>query len=273
MIKLFNQISVIIPCYNSGDYLMDAIESVFNSTYNHFEIVIIDDGSTDPKTLKLLDSLDKNIKVIKQKNKGPAGARNTGVKNSNGEILLFLDSDNMIKPNYINKALTVFENDKVGVVYGNPDFFGDKVTDLRNFTHDTFNLDKMLVGNYIDMCAFVRKKTWEEVGGFDESLLVFGFEDWEFWIRIGETKWLFQHINEPLFNYRIREGSVSDRVNIISKKEMLNYIAQKHALLIHNKYNYYYRLHSKFSQKPILFLFKLIIKKYFNFFLNSNVKV
>jgi glycosyltransferase involved in cell wall biosynthesis len=266
------KLSIIIPCYNSGDYIKDCLSSISNSGFSNAEIIIIDDGSTDSKTLRLLDSLDKNIKVIKQKNKGPAGARNTGVKNSNGEILLFLDSDNMIKPNYINKALTVFENDKVGVVYGNPDFFGDKVTDLRNFTHGIFNLDKILVGNYIDMCAFVRKKTWEEVGGFDESLLVFGFEDWEFWIRIGQTKWLFYHINEPLFNYRIREGSVSDKVNIISKKEMTNYIVQKHALQIHDRYKYYFRLHSKFRQKPILFLFKLIIKKILNF-LNSNVKV
>jgi glycosyltransferase involved in cell wall biosynthesis len=256
-------LSIIIPCFNSGEYINDCLSSILNTGFSNTEIIIVDDGSTDQKTLKLLDSLDKNIKVIRQLNKGPAGARNTGVKNSNGEILLFLDSDNMIKSNYINKALSVFDNDEIGVVYGNPEFFGDKLTEFRNFSHGNFDLDKILVGNYIDMCAFVRKKTWEDVGGFDENLLVFGFEDWEFWIRIGETKWKFHHINESLFDYRIREGSVSDQVSLIFKNEMTSYIAQKHGLLIHKRYKYYYRLHSKFSQKPILYLFKLIIKKYF----------
>ena len=166
----------------------------------------------------------------------------------------------MIKSNYINQALSVFENDEIGVVYGNPDFFGDKVTEIRNFSQGEFDLDKMIVGNYIDMCSFVRKKTWEEVGGFDENL--FGCEDWEFWIRVGQTNWMFYHINESLFDYRIRNDSHTTIVDSKFKLEISDYIAQKHALLIHKRYKYYYRLHAKFSQKPILFLFKLIIKKY-----------
>ena len=98
-------ISVIIPCYNSGDLLERAIDSVLNQTWPEFEIILVNDGSSDKKTLKILNSYSylKNLQLINQKNYGLSAARNKGVQYSNGYYLFFLDSDDWIEPETLEK--------------------------------------------------------------------------------------------------------------------------------------------------------------------------
>src|SRR4051812_30684422 len=114
-------ISIVIPCYNSGQFLPDAIESVRSYNGKHsYEIIIVDDGSTDEATLTLLEGLSvDSCVVLHQPNKGPAAARNTAIRHSKGEYILFLDSDNKIRPEYIDEGIKALENDKkAGVAYG-----------------------------------------------------------------------------------------------------------------------------------------------------------
>ena len=259
-------ISIIIPCYNSGDFLFDAIESVEKyPDKNVYEIVIVNDGSTEEYTISLLDNLKKkSYKVIQQENKGPAAARNTGIINSKGKFLLFLDSDNKIRTEYIDKGIEVLsKNYEIGVVYGNPVFFGG--SSERHFKPKKFDLRSIVHGNYIDVCAVIRREVWEDVGGFDENREL-SQEDWEFWIRVGKSKWQFCYIDEPLFDYRIRENS---RVTNSHSKynQLLKYVYSKHIDLFINNYHsldselQYYKC---LVDKPFRLALKALYNKFFN---------
>jgi glycosyltransferase involved in cell wall biosynthesis len=258
-------ISVIIPCYNSGEYLSDALESVFKQSYKgRIDIVITDDGSTEKYTLELLAQLQKQgIKVVYQENKGPAAARNTAVKASDSEYLLFLDSDNKIRPDYVSKALAVLTSDaEIGVAYGAPDFFGDS-TEAR-FTPGEFNIYTILAGNNIDMCAVVRRAVWESVGGFDEERLLIGHEDWDFWIMAGTKGWKFHFINEVLYDYRVRQNSVIINANTGNKVErVLEYFHIKHKELLYRNCEQLYKK-KLFYEKEHKNPFRLFAKYFFH---------
>lgn len=259
-------ISVIIPCYNSGEFLLEAIESVEKyHDKNVYEIIVVNDGSTEEDTLVLLNELKKNsYNVIHQENKGPAAARNTGVINSHGKFLLFLDSDNKVRPAYITKGIEILSKKKeVGIVYGNPIFFGGNSD--RHFKPKEFDLKSILHGNYIDVCTVTRREVWEEVGGFDENRDLTQ-EDWEFWIRVGKTKWKFFYIDEPMFDYRIRDDSHVTK----SKSQynnLLKYVYLKHIDLFIDNYHslnselQYYKI---LQERPFRLALKALYKRVFN---------
>jgi glycosyltransferase involved in cell wall biosynthesis len=256
-------ISIIIPSYNSGKFLVEAITSVTSQQANNYEIIIVDDGSTDPETLELYNRLDVDTcRILKQQNAGPAAARNAGAKVAQGEYLLFLDSDNKIRPGYMAKGIKILSNDtSVGVVYGKPHFFG--TTTKPRFKARKFDIHSILLGNYVDMCAVVRKKAWEEAGGFDENRVLIGHEDWEFWIRVGLKGWKFEFLDEVLFDYRTRENSLI--LNALQDQrlaEMFEYVTRKHSILIFNNYEKIYRKYMLYQNRPFKYFFKRIYSKY-----------
>jgi GT2 family glycosyltransferase len=225
--------SIIIPCFNSGVFLSDAVASAEQAVKGYdTEVVIVDDGSTDAETLNLLEKIrqQSNHIVLHQENGGPAAARNTGVKVSRGKYLLFLDSDNKIRPDFLTTTIPVLEgNPKAGVVYGNANFFGE--TDKRKtFNSHSFDKYKLIVDNYIDVCSLVRREAFEKMGGFDECRDIIGYEDWEFWIRLSAASWQFIYLPVILFDYRIRINSV---ISVASKdenyKKVLSYVYSKNA--------------------------------------------
>lgn len=260
-------ISIIIPCYNSGGYLTEALDSVNDYTGVHsYEIIIIDDGSTDQFTIELLEKLSAKYVVKRQENKGPATARNSGCKIANGKYLLFLDSDNKIIPEYIDIGIRNLEhNAEAGVVYAKANFFG-KDASKKKFITLPFNINELLITNYIDTCAVVKKETWESVDGFDESPEMFTLEDWDFWLRIYEKGWKFIFINKELFYYRFREGSLMDNFHKSSQvNNRMEYIFNRHSLLLAKQHQRLYRsldygIGSKLL-RPYRFI-KRIIKKY-----------
>ena len=99
------EVSIIIPCYNVEKFIKDCLESVINQTFKNIEIICINDGSTDstPEILKKYSNIDNRIIVVNQKNKGLSGARNSGINVSCGKYLMFLDSDDWIDTDYIEK--------------------------------------------------------------------------------------------------------------------------------------------------------------------------
>lgn len=258
-------VSIIIPCYNSGKFLLEAIASCQNSTFKDFEIIVVDDGSTDLETLNILDqaSVSNSVFIFKKQNGGPASARNLGFANSNGDYFLFLDSDNRIRPDYLTKAFDVLKKDpSIGVVFSKPHFFGDQELDAIRFEVMEFSFDSLLAGNYIDMCSLVRKRVFLEVGGFDENQEIFFGEDWDLWIRIAQTDWKFYFLDEVLFDYRIRNESLMGQVNSEKRTRTLSYLGTKHGFLIHNSYKKYFRLIQKIEDNPFIFFLKIIYYKY-----------
>jgi len=256
-------VSVITPCYNAGKFLRDAVDSVRAITNTPYELIVVDDGSTDAETLAYLDELRASgAMVLDQRNSGPASARNTGVRSSSGEFLLFLDSDNMIKPEFLVEALAAMRsNTEVGVVYARPVFFGIQEEEPR-FEVLPFSMDRLLVGNFIDMCSVVRRRAWESVGGLDEDRRLTGREDWEFWIRVARAGWRFHLVDKELFHYRVRENSLTTAAQGENNEQIVDYVSAKHHDIIFSRYKYYFRLHEKVQERPVLFCLKTLYSKY-----------
>jgi len=199
-------VSIIIPCYNYGHFIGETIESVEQCDSQSYELIIVDDGSTDENTRAVLKNLrEKGYNVIEQENKGVAAARNTGVAAAAGKYILPLDSDDKINPSYLSLAVEVLEkNQEVGVVYGRAEFFGSKRGEWKL---PDFELEKLLIYNYIYVSAVYRKKVWTQCGGYDTDPKIDGWEDWDFWLSASAKGWKFTQLEETVFRYRIHEAS------------------------------------------------------------------
>lgn len=259
------KISIIIPCFNSGQFLNEAVESCLNSIYNDIEIIIVNDGSFESQTLNILDSLKSNHKtrIFTQENKGPSAARNYGVSLSYGDFLLFLDSDNKIHPEYLGKAIRVLEESpSIALVYTKPIFFNENGIAESRFKVRDFSFDALLAGNYIDMCSLARKEAFLKVGGFNESeKLSFG-EDWDLWIKIFQSNWEIKFLDEFFFYYRTREDSIMAQIDSSKRAQTLSYFGSEHGYIIHQKYRRYFRLIEKIEKSPFKFFIKILINKY-----------
>lgn len=212
-----------------GEYLQETIDSVTSYPNNNdYELIIINDGSTDSQTIKLLQTLEtKGFFVLNQENKGLGTARNNGIKLAKGEYILPLDADNKIRHIYISESIKILtSNPKIDIVYGNRKNFGEEEKIVTLFD---FNFPFLCSKNYIDACAVFRKSIWEKVNGFDEKMPVMGFEDWDFWLRCALQGAKFHHLNEVTFDYRVRENSMITET--YSKEEIiLNYMFAKKEL-------------------------------------------
>jgi glycosyltransferase involved in cell wall biosynthesis len=255
-------ISIVIPCYNQGHFIKDALESIQQCDAQLFEIIIVNDGSTDILTNQyLLELQTEGYHVIIQKNMGLGEARNSGINESKGKYILPLDADNRITPQYLTKGLEVFENDnEVAVVYGNANYFGDKTGVLKP---GPFNLQRLMLSNYIDTCALIKKSAIEAVGLYD-NMKIMGFEDWDLWLRLAFKEYKFHYIDEILFDYRVVSNSMmqSLNVNIQKQNEIKDYFLNRYPDKLDFEFVEDYFIY-KFKKSPYQFLYQRMLKKYF----------
>lgn len=198
------KVSVIMPCYNDGRYIEEAVESVIAQTYPDIELIVIDDGSDDQETLDILEHLRDQITLLKTNHVRPAGARNYGIERATGKYILPLDSDDRIDRSYIEKAVKILENNEnVGVVYCEAELFGEK---SGKWELPAYSFENMLLDNVVFVTALFYREDWENAGGFNTHMLA-GMEDYDFWLSIlGLGKEIYQ-IPEVLFYYRIKPVS------------------------------------------------------------------
>ena len=226
-------ITVVIPCYNHGAYLWEAIRSVENSGFSNCEIIIVDDGSTDPETRKVaLEIQAAGYHIILQKNQGVAASRNNAIRLAKGEFIIPLDADNRLLKPYFFKGLEILrQNPEVGVVYGDALIIGEKSGDWKNHP---LVLEEMLFENYIDTCTIIRKSMWEQVGGYDSNAPVPTRQDYIFWLDCLKHDWKFVYLPEYCFEYRFLDGSEVRKYARISAKRLLitEYIFSKQRSLI-----------------------------------------
>ncbi len=204
------RVSVVIPCYNLGAYVTEAVDSVLAQTYQDFEILIVDDGSTDPATISVLDALDRpKTTVFRTPNRGLAAARNFLVGHARGEYLCALDADDRLHPEYLTRTLAVLERDaSIGFVSTRMQMFG---AETREWPDDTrCDLETLLCHDPVHCAALVRRSAVLAAGGYDERMAHQGNEDWDLWIGIAESGLSGVILDEVLFFYRRREGSMSD---------------------------------------------------------------
>jgi glycosyltransferase involved in cell wall biosynthesis/GT2 family glycosyltransferase len=201
------RLSVIIPCHDDGDYLIDAVASVERNA-SAAELIIVDDGSTQPRTLEVLAALrEAGHRVIEQPHSGLPAARNRGIAASAGDYLLPLDADNRLLPGFAADAVALLDADPAaGVVYGDRRDFGARSGDV---VVPELDLPRLLWSNYIDACAVMRRSVWTDVGGYDVAFPE--WEDWDFWLGAARRGWRFVRIPRPTFEYRIRPDSLHHR--------------------------------------------------------------
>lgn len=232
-------ISVIIPYFNSSRTILETVKSLEKQSFKAFEVIIVDDGSTmeEAAQLSLLESNKLNYLMLKQENKGATEARNYGAQCAKGSYLIFLDSDDIIAPTYLEKCFNILEGNKnIKLVYSLARRFdaSDEPWQLGDF-HE---FKDILHYNMIPIIAMHRKNDFFSVGQFDKNLSF--FEDWDLWIRLLKDGGRVFRINEVLFYYRMRKSEDS-LTNFKDKNNFINIINKNY---IYNKYiddyNLYY---------------------------------
>ena len=178
------KVSIIMPCYNDGQYILEAIQSVREQTYTNWELIIIDDNSDDSDTVNIINSIhDPQILVLHSDHLRPAGARNYGIEHATGKYILPVDSDDTIDKTYIEKAVNVIESSPdTGIVYCKADLFGEK---SGPWDLPEYSFKSMLLDNIVFVTALFYREDWEKVGGFSTTMVA-GMEDYDFWLSIME---------------------------------------------------------------------------------------
>lgn len=219
-------VSVVIPCYNAHKYLGQTLDSVRAQTYQNIEIIVVDDGSSDPETINFL-GLEKGICVVHQLNQGLSSARNAGFSAATGEYVLPLDADDWLEPDAIARLVVgLQQNAQVAFAFCYMRMEGEGEGILTK----QYNFFEQLFLNQLPYSLLLRKAAWQKVGGYDESMRQ-GYEDWEFNIRLGAGGMHGVAVPAPLFHYRIsRTGMLLTTSNRVHG-ELWQAIRHKHASL------------------------------------------
>lgn len=217
-------VTVVMPCYNNGKYVAKAIESVQKQTYTNWELIIVNDGSTDDseKTINSYAKDDDRIHYISQENQGVSIARNAGAKAANGEFICFLDADDWLAPNALEQAIQAYKKHVdcrmfylkgIVVVYNE-----EKVVETVPFRHIDGTYKQVLL-NGMDVKIVIRTKDFEEIRGFDENMTN-GFEDWEFCIRFLYKRCNIVVSEDILYYYR--KNHITNSLSIMAEQKELS---------------------------------------------------
>ena len=220
-------ITVIIPCFNYGHFLKRGLASVTAQTLRSAETIIINDGSTDPNTLRILHDLSHtDIKIIHQKNRGLAGARNRGIREANSDYVYFLDADDFLFPNCLERLAALLEqrSDAIAACCGVKLFGGEQDGTEWPARYDPYLI---LVENRWAAGIMLRKQRIEKLSLWYDEAMRTGYEDWEFNIRLSQSGEPIMVYPGALYHYRIHPKSMlaSSRTQHV---ELLSYIRQKH---------------------------------------------
>ena len=181
-------VSIIIPCFNHGVYLLECLESITRQTYAPLEIIVVDDGSTDPETLRILKGIRERdgVSLVRlERNAGPSAARNAGIAQARGRYFLPLDADNLLLPQAVQRLVEHIEGagEAVGFIYPNQSFFGNRTDYARA---PRYNRHALMSKNYCDTCSLVDREVFDAGLRYDETIGL-GHEDWDFVLQMAEA--------------------------------------------------------------------------------------
>lgn len=221
--------SVVVTVFNLGAFLKECLESIQTASIGHdVELIVVDDGSNEIETIQIIDSLKDlypSINLFRKDNGGPASARNFGIKHSSGEFIIPFDADNRMRAGFFSSLSYHLDKtyNQYDVYHFNALFFGLK--DLV-WPGSDFKLQDIAIENRVDACTCIRRESLIAIGGFDEILVLKGFEDWELWIRMLSYGKRFYYIDEILYDYRVREHSTLAE-SWIKRMDALNHMFAK----------------------------------------------
>ncbi len=263
------KVSVIIPCFNHGQYLEEALQSVLNQTYHDWECIIINDGSADDteKIGQLWADKDSRFKYFTKTNGGLPNARNFGIERAKGIYILPLDADDYISSNYIELCVNALDHHNFNLVYGKVEQFGSRsgLWDLG-----TYGFNDLLISNMIHCTAMYSRSDWERVGGYDETMTS-GLEDWEFWVHILDKNAKVKLLDSITFYYRIKDVSMISQMDKQKEMEVKAYVLKKHAATYHPIILGLHLENKKFRQNmnDLKFIFKRFLKLLIGIDLNT----
>jgi glycosyltransferase involved in cell wall biosynthesis len=214
------RVSVITPVFNAGRYLTRALDSLAAQTYRDFELVLVDDGSTDAATRALLDAAARRpgVTLHRTENRGPAHARNLAIAHARGAYVLPLDADDWLAPGFLARTVPVLDaNPDVGVVYTWVGLTGDHYGVWKT---GGFTVVELLSRCTIHVCSLYRRELWQDVGGYDPRF-VESCEDWDLWLGAAARGWTGHGIPEVLAYYRRSESSRERRARAPEASERL----------------------------------------------------
>lgn len=253
-------ISIIVPCFNQAQYLDDALQSVLEQSYTHWECIIVNDGSHDntEEVAKKWIEKDYRFKYLYQENGGLSSARNLGITHARGEYILPLDADDKITPVYVELAVESFQDDNsLKVVYCRAEKFGGESGEWILEKYSTTALARR---NMIFCSAIYKKIDWINANGYDENL-IYGLEDWDLWIAILKKGGNVKCIDYIGFFYRIRQGSMARAIDIKQRKFSESYIYSKHLDFLIGNYDYLEKANNKLYIENILLKINLRSEK------------
>jgi glycosyltransferase involved in cell wall biosynthesis len=238
VIETAPRVSVVIPAYNVAEYISDTLDSVSAQTYKDFEAIVINDGSPDTEIFeKILDKhLDKII-YIKQKNGGAAVARNTGIENARGEIIAFLDGDDIWFPEFLQQQTKVLDEKNFGMIYCDALFFGDSTGKSETYMERSpsdgdVTPETLLDGrcNVITSGTIVKKEHLVNAGLFNPNAI--RTEDFEMWFSMAKRGVKIGYQKKVLLKYRVRKtGLTGDAVTSTDRTiRALNRITERNDL-------------------------------------------
>lgn len=221
-------VSVIVPCYNGARFLDGLMASLAAQTFRDFEIVIVDDGSSDGDTPRKLAALTDRARVIRQDNRGLSAARNTGIRAARADLVLPLDCDDRIEPPFLAEAVALMRSAPmdVAMVFSHVRLTGD----ANGLVGRHFNRFDLLFANNLPSGVLLRKGCWEAIGGYDEAMRE-GYEDWEFNLRLSSRGYRGIEIPKPYYIYAVsHHGMLLGRSSLIHGR-LWRAIRRKHAEL------------------------------------------
>jgi glycosyltransferase involved in cell wall biosynthesis len=230
--------TAIIPCYNDGQYIMKALQSLYDQTLLPEKIIIVDDGS-DATTKKILASINHSlVQIVYQENKGVSAARNRAIAMAQTDYIVNLDADDYYEPIFIERAVPLLNNTNHLVAVSSYHRIFNGANTIEIVKPLGGKLKDFIVKNNCSSNTMFTKKAWLTVGGFDEKMQA-GYEDWEFWIAILKLGGTIHVIQEVLSHYRIKK--VSRDQNALKKHdfELRNYIFIKHREVYHEHLDFY----------------------------------
>ena len=224
-------VSVIIPTYNSARFLTEAVSSVLAQSFNDFEILVIDDGSTD-ETQEVMRQYGSPVRCIRQPNSGVAVARNRGIMESRGRYIAFLDADDTWLPDKLERQMNALSSESgAGFCYSAFTVVDSDLNPLRvnqSKRHASALEDLILRGNVVgSICTVLCERAlFDKLGGFDPGLSQCA--DWDMWVRMAAHT-TFTYIDEPLVTYR-HHGSMMSRNAALLESDSLRVLEKGFAL-------------------------------------------
>lgn len=232
-------ISIIVPCYNQAEYLDECLQSVLEQSFQDWECIIVNDGSTDNSEAiaQQWQKKDPRFSYLKTENKGVSAARNFGIQKALGEWILPLDGDDKIGNNYLALASKQFDKN-FEIIYCSAELFG---VETCSWNLQDYSYEKMLVKNHIFCSGFFKKESWKEVGGYDSSF-VYGHEDWDFWLSVLTPKSKVLKLDYIGFFYRRK---------MVSRDTLLNDSLEKQNIVEKQIYTKHLEKYLHFDKNPL----------------------